>query len=273
MADAVHIMHLQRGANLWQRWRRENPELSPDLAGLDLSGIRLGDRPMNHCQLHRGNLRQLHAPTSDWTGTHALDSTWDGANLELATLYQMAAVGSEWRGANLRGVDAREVNWSAADFRNATLSQANLSRAILNRASFSGAIAHGILLIGAIADRANFSDGSFLKAAAQGLQCRNGRGHRLRLGSADCSESDWSRSELVDLHAPWSRWGNANLSHANLKNANFRGAKLWRVNFTGANLTGACLRGADLRGANLEGAILSPGALDTAIPPQDFLKC
>ncbi|MEM9771952.1 MAG: pentapeptide repeat-containing protein [Cyanobacteria bacterium P01_D01_bin.73] len=272
MADAVHIMHLQRGANLWRRWRRDNPDLSPELSGLDLSGVRLGDRPMNHCQLHRGNLRQLQAPASDWTGTNALDSTWDGANLEMATLLQMEAVGSEWRGANLRGADAREVNWSAADFRNATLSQANLSRAILNRVSFSGAIAHGILLIGAVADRANFSDGSFLKMAAQGLQCRNSRGDRLRLGSADCSESDWSGSQLVDLHAPWSCWANANLSNVNLSNANLRGAKLWRANLQGANLTGACLRGSDLRDADLTGAIFDINCLDGALLPQKFLN-
>lgn len=268
MADAVHVMQLQRGAAQWRQWRRENPVLLPDLSAIDLSDVTLGDRPMDHCQLQQANLRNLNAPGSHWTGANALDSTWDQANLELAVLSQMEAVGSEWRGAILRGVDGREGNWSAADFRDAQLSQANFSRAIVTRASFAGAIAHGITLIGAIADRANFSDGSFLRAAAQGVQCRECRGDRLGLGSADCSESDWSGSQLVNLHAPWSRWTNANLSNTNLSHANFRGAKLWRTNLQGANLTGACLRGADLRGANLNGAILDGSCLDEALLPE-----
>ncbi|MEM1426279.1 MAG: pentapeptide repeat-containing protein, partial [Cyanobacteria bacterium P01_H01_bin.130] len=199
MADAVHLMQLQRGAAQWRQWRRDNPEVLPELSAIDLSGAILGDRPMHQCQLHRANLRQLCAPGSDWTRAKALDSHWDGVNLEFATLRNMEAIGSEWRGANLRAIDGRDGNWSAADFRDAKLDHANLARAILNRASFSGAIARNISLVGAIADRANFSDGDFLGMAAQGLQCRNIRGHRLRMGSADCSESNWSGAELIQL--------------------------------------------------------------------------
>jgi hypothetical protein len=38
MADQQHLAVLEQGVTAWNEWRRQHPELSPDLSGADLSG-------------------------------------------------------------------------------------------------------------------------------------------------------------------------------------------------------------------------------------------
>jgi len=74
---------------------------------------------------------------------------------------------------------------------------------------------------------------------------------RAKLGGANLSDADLSKSILVDAKLGRADLSGADLSEANLGGADLRGANLNGANLNSANLGGTDLVGADLNGANL----------------------
>ena len=99
MADKEHLRILNQGVEVWNRWREENPGITPDLEGADLS-----DAGLSHVNL-------------------------SGANLSEAELFN----------ANLSGANLTRAELSAANLIKAELFNANLTAADLTRAELSGA--------------------------------------------------------------------------------------------------------------------------------------
>ena len=114
MANADHIALLKKGVTAWNAWRRENPDIQPDLSGANLSGANL-----NGAFLFTANLR--------------------GANLSEANLIRANLNGASLREANLRGAELHEANLRGANLQGANLSGADLSVASLFTANLSGA--------------------------------------------------------------------------------------------------------------------------------------
>jgi len=79
MANAEHVKIFKEGIPIWNKWRREHPEIIPDLRGSDLSGSDL-----------RG---------SDLSGSDLRWSDLSGSNLS----------GSNLRGSDLSGTSVIEV--------------------------------------------------------------------------------------------------------------------------------------------------------------------
>jgi hypothetical protein len=106
MANDEHLAILKRGVTAWNAWRREHPEIVPDLDEAALYTI-LG----SEVDLRGANLR--------------------GANL---------------RGASLRKADSRKTDFREADLRDAILTEANLAGANLRGARISRAFLDGAKL-------------------------------------------------------------------------------------------------------------------------------
>ena len=113
MSTEDHPDILRRGVNVWNDWRRANPEIIPDLHMASLM-----NRDLQGADLH-------------------------AANLEWADLLSSNLSGADLRGANLHGVDARE-----SKFINAQLQGANLHGAMLIDSDFSGADLTGCSVYG-----------------------------------------------------------------------------------------------------------------------------
>ena len=99
MANEEHVKILKQGFEVWNKWRKENRGVSPDLSGANLSKARLSGTDLSGAILMRTNLR----------------------------------------GAILRGVDLNGADLIRADLRGAILEEANLSGADLREANLSGA--------------------------------------------------------------------------------------------------------------------------------------
>jgi hypothetical protein len=95
MANEEHVGLLRQGIDVWNAWRRENPDIRPDLTGADLSGM-------------------------DLSGASLSEASLSGAKFFQASLSK----------ANLSGADL-----TGADFSRAMLCSANLTRTILVRAN------------------------------------------------------------------------------------------------------------------------------------------
>ena len=113
MANQKHLDILKQSIEVWNRWRRKNPKITPDLSGANLVD-------------------------ADLSG-----ATLIGANLSQATLIGVNLSGRNFSSQNLSGADLRQADLSDADLRDADLSGADLSSAGLRDAKLAGATIDG----------------------------------------------------------------------------------------------------------------------------------
>lgn len=137
MANQEHLEILMQGVDVWNQWRKEHPEVQPDLRSADLFNIDLisanliGARPgrtnLSCAHLMGANLRRAHL---QWANLNSTD--FKGANLNHANLRHASLGNSYLNNSHLYNTDL-----SASDLNNACLYQANLRRANLDNADLS----------------------------------------------------------------------------------------------------------------------------------------
>lgn len=111
MANEEHLKILQQGVVVWNQWRKENPEIKPDLSGaylfgVDLSGADLFCADLRSTYLSSANLTgadltDANLMSSDLTGVNFMSSDLTDANLINANLKRVQALGTDFAGANL----------------------------------------------------------------------------------------------------------------------------------------------------------------------------
>jgi pentapeptide repeat protein len=142
VADDTRLAKLGEGVRAWNSWRRENPEIRPDLSGSDLSGEQ-GTGPIekdfNNINLSDTNLRNCELWCIDFTGADLRR-----ANLQGADLADEDPAGASdldlFPAANMNYAELREADLSGADLGDvsligARLNVAKLRRTILRRAN------------------------------------------------------------------------------------------------------------------------------------------
>jgi len=160
MANEDQIRILRQGAEVWNKWRMDNPdehiELSrANLSEADLNGANLSKVNLSGANLSGGNLYKANLSEARLLGTKLIQ-----ANLIDAKLIQANLSGADLFEANLSLAKLNEANLSRADFCGANLSEADLSgvilvkadlcRAILVRANLCGANLTEAVLNGAV---------------------------------------------------------------------------------------------------------------------------
>ena len=225
MANKGHLARLKQGVAAWNKWRKANPEIRPDLTEADLS----------KANLRKANLSRANFSVANLSATNLAGANLSGANLPVADL----------SGANLSGADL-----SGATLIHATLSEANLCLAILHEVNFTGANLQAADLEGAGLIGANLSEANLSKANLRQATLV----YQVNLFKATLSGADLSRAILIG----------ANLNSADLVEATLSGADLSGAKLSRANLSRAALRNADLSGAILEEASLVQTNLEGA---------
>ncbi len=150
MANPKHLEILKRGVGAWNTWRKEYPEIRPDLNGAILSGARLS-------RAHLDGARLIHAHLDE---ARLRGARLIGARLEGATLTGADLTGATLNAATLTGADLTNARLDRAHLEAATLTGARLDRAHLKAAKLNGATlnaAHltGVRLEGATLNGAN----------------------------------------------------------------------------------------------------------------------
>ncbi len=119
---------LEQGAESWNQWRKNNPDVKPDLRSAYLFGQALS-----------------------------------GFNLSEANLERACLIDANLRGANLSKACLRSAYVSSANLENANLSEADLSLGNFSEANFSQATLHSIQANGTNFSQARFT-GAFLSS-------------------------------------------------------------------------------------------------------------
>ena len=134
MANQEHLNILWQGVEVWNQWRKDHPDIQPDLEGVDLCRFTLCN-----VQLARAKLRQAELPEADFTGATLTDADLWSADLSKANLSRADCGRAGLVGANLERANLTQANFFSANLSNANLSYANFSEANLTGATLSEA--------------------------------------------------------------------------------------------------------------------------------------
>jgi len=149
MANPEHLAILKQGVEAWNAWRKDNPDIIPDLSGTELRGAELRRAKLQMAILLEANLSKTNLHEADLHRSMLWGADLQGAdirkaNLQKADLREVNLLGADMRGADLKGAKLQEaelrwaklqaVNLQDADMRNANLQGAKLEKAILLRA-------------------------------------------------------------------------------------------------------------------------------------------
>ena len=162
--NKAHLKILKQGVKAWNKWRDKNPNINPELAGVqlsyfDLDGINLARADLRRVNLSHGSFRNSYFQNADLRGAnlnelHLLSSCLNSANLSNASLSYSWLNKAELIEANLHKASLKDVCFSSANLSKANLAGANLSRidfreANLNRASLEKVMISDSLVYGA----------------------------------------------------------------------------------------------------------------------------
>ena len=91
MADDQHVTLLRRSVREWNRWRAENPQVTPDLAGaglrgLDLSGANLSGANLDRADLRGAVLSGCMLIGTEFAAANFFKAVLDGADVDRANL-------------------------------------------------------------------------------------------------------------------------------------------------------------------------------------------
>lgn len=119
MANPEHLEILRQGVEVWNSWRSENYEITPDLTDALASGMFLSDANLVGVDFSGADLRG-----TDLNWARLSESWFVGANMEDASLLHAYLAESILVGANLQQTHLAKANLSSADLRDASLRHA-----------------------------------------------------------------------------------------------------------------------------------------------------
>lgn len=148
MANPKHVSILKKGVEAWNRWRKQNPSIAPDLGGAnlslaklitaDLSGTNLNGADLRGAYLGGANLGSAFLGGADLSVADFSRTILNRADLGGANLERVDLTHAHLTGANLTGVNLIEANLTGANFTEANLEGANLEGADLGGANLEG---------------------------------------------------------------------------------------------------------------------------------------
>jgi uncharacterized protein YjbI with pentapeptide repeats len=216
MANPEHLEILRLGIEQWNRWRKEHPDVRPDLSVTDLSNANLGEADLRGAYLRSVELGGADLTRALLSGVDLAYARLHGAKLNLQDLHDASLFGAELPGANLNSayLNGADLRW--AKLRGARVVAADLCRVNLSEAQLSEA------------------DLSLTKLC------------EAKLRSADLRGANLSRADLTEADLTLSNLSRADMRRADLRQANIAGANLTEVNFAQAIANGTHFAGADL---------------------------
>lgn len=157
MANSEHLAILKKGVSVWNKWRKRNPHIKPDLSGLnalnptelpwlyaggfgqDLAGVNFDNTNLSRAHLSK---RCLHG--ASLFEANLTETLFDKTNLSQTNFVETIAVAAKLRDANLRGADLCGADFSGADLTGAALNYATLVHTKFRNSTISKCHVYGV---------------------------------------------------------------------------------------------------------------------------------
>ena len=188
MPNQEHFEIVKQGVDEWNQWRKENPEIEPDLSEIDLSDLKLNNANLSDTDLRRSILRN-----TDFRGASLVRADLRAANINKAS-FNLAKL--------------RKANFSEAYLRESDLSEADLTRAYFIRADLVRVDLWGT----------DLTKADFRWAYLIGTDLKQANLTRADLRWAHLSESNLNQTNLNKANLVKASIIKTNLHHASLKN-------------------------------------------------------
>lgn len=153
MANPEHVEILKKGVKEWNLWRKNNPEIVPDLSGTNFEDEEFKNTAIWNARNKRISLKSINLDGACLDKVNLKKALLDGAKLRRSSLKK-----AKLRSARLMNVTARH-----ADFEGASFLMANLEKANFAFADFSGATLRYATLEGSNVRGVKFSKKSCAK--------------------------------------------------------------------------------------------------------------
>lgn len=126
MAFPEHLAKISLGVKAWNKWRKDNPHIKPNLSGADLGKITLRGAHLCGADISEANLEKAHLIGANLIGANLIGANLKEADLRGANIRKADLGGANLREANLNGTDLRGANLDGADLTHATFEEANM---------------------------------------------------------------------------------------------------------------------------------------------------
>ena len=237
MANEEHLKILEQGVDVWNKWREENPNITPDL-----SHINFHDKDLRKINLQKADLSSAiffnnNLSNANFTDVQAYNSLFDCSNLQKAN----------FKNAALNKASFRHTKAQNSNFDSSHIWESDFQLADLRWANFYSAKAQHTLF-----DKANLQNTIFRSAD---------------LKNSDLSETKLQRADLSNARLECVRFSFGSLDHAiiehtNLINAIFYDSSLSRTIFSYSNLTSSRITTTNLHKTHFSSCILTGVKID-----------
>jgi uncharacterized protein YjbI with pentapeptide repeats len=144
MANREHQEILQKGVEVWNRWRKQSAETTPDLTHANLCDMELAGADFESAHLQFASAKRCDLRGAQFDHSDLAGALFDGAKLDNAHFVEAQISGAHFVRAQLSDAvfsvsDLTYANFTNATLRRAVFYHANLTRANLGEADLAGA--------------------------------------------------------------------------------------------------------------------------------------
>jgi uncharacterized protein YjbI with pentapeptide repeats len=141
MANRDHLVVFEKGVDAWNSWRKEHPDIKPDLDGVDakkkdLQAINLQETSLKGADFSKSNLTAANLCKANATGADFSGGTLHGADLSETCLNNSQFIRAKMRLTKFWDSVAMGVDFTEAEFYNPSADSANFSESIFCDAEF-----------------------------------------------------------------------------------------------------------------------------------------
>lgn len=154
MANEEQLRILKQGVEVWNQWRKDNPEIVPNLRQANLYKVDLSMADLHGTDLLGAKLIMAGFSKANMNNADLVDADLSMADLSMADI----------RGAYLNAAKLIGTNLIDAGLSGANLNNANLTGADLRGANLNGAILYGTNFMTANLSKVNFKQSSMAYA-------------------------------------------------------------------------------------------------------------
>jgi uncharacterized protein YjbI with pentapeptide repeats len=170
-----HFALLKKGRRAWNKWRENNPDIIPQLSGInllsedlrDLEGYNLNDANLAGVSGTLVSFQYASLVGANLEKANFKESNFDSANLTNANLKNIVIADTSFARANLKEANLQEALIRYSNFRETNLEQAELHQAELVEVDLSKAILRKAKLIDTTLHKIDFREANLNEASLE----------------------------------------------------------------------------------------------------------